>query len=132
MRVDDVGGAPRVLGVDLGGDEHRGVAERAGVEDRRDLADDPLVEQPRDRGHRLLLGDPGLRGDVLVGARGDRELALHQVEQALVEVGERDRGALLAAAQLGTVPRAARRAVLDSVCGPGASHCSHRAASLAW
>ena len=43
--VDDLRGAVRVVGVDLGGDEHRRVAERPGVEDRRDLADDPAVEQ---------------------------------------------------------------------------------------
>jgi hypothetical protein len=51
-----VRGAPRVLGVDLGGDEHRGVAERARVEDRRDLADDALVEQALHAREHLLLG----------------------------------------------------------------------------
>ncbi len=54
VRVDDLRGAVRVLGVDLGGDEHRRVAERARVEDRRDLADDALVEQPLDARHHLL------------------------------------------------------------------------------
>ena len=45
VRVDDLRRPPRVLGVDLRRDEHRPVAERARVEDRRDLADDPVVEQ---------------------------------------------------------------------------------------
>jgi hypothetical protein len=40
---------------------------------------------------------------MLIGARRDRELALHQVEQALVELVERDRGAVLSGAQLGSV-----------------------------
>ena len=38
-----------VLGVDLRGHQHRGVAERARVEDRRHLADDPLLQQARAR-----------------------------------------------------------------------------------
>ena len=54
VRVDDLRGALRVLGVDLGRDQHRLVAERAGVEDRRDLADDPLVEQALGAGHHLV------------------------------------------------------------------------------
>ena len=81
--------------------------------------------------HRLLLGDPGLGGDVLIRPRGDRELALHQVQQALVELGERDRRALLAAAQLGSVSRAGDR--LDPVLGVGGPrgvYCSHRAGVL--
>ena len=45
VRVDDLRRALGVLGVDLGGDQHRAVAEGAGVEDRGDLADDPAVEQ---------------------------------------------------------------------------------------
>ena len=40
--VDHLRGAVGVLGIDLGRHEHRGVAERARVEDRRDLADDAL------------------------------------------------------------------------------------------
>ena len=51
VRVDDLRGAPGVLGIDLRGDEHRAVAERARVVDRRDLADDALVEQPLDARH---------------------------------------------------------------------------------
>ena len=57
--VDDLGRLPGVLGVDLGGHEHRAVAESAGVVDRRDLADDPLVEQALDAGEHLLLGHLG-------------------------------------------------------------------------
>ena len=53
-----------------------------------------------DAADHLLLGDLGLAGDVRVGARRERERALHQVEQPLVELVERDRGAVLAAAQL--------------------------------
>ena len=70
MGVDDLGRPVRVLGVDLGGDEHRGVAERAGVEDRRDLADDPAVEQAL--GPRLEFVDRQLRlrGEPLVGLGG--------------------------------------------------------------
>ena len=71
--VDHVGGAPRVRGIDLGGHEHRAVAERASIEDRRDLADDALVEQVLDAGEYLVLADPGLACDVLVGPRRDRE-----------------------------------------------------------
>ena len=56
--VDHLRGAVRVLGVDLGGDEHRGVAERARVEDRRDLADDALVEQALHAAHHLRLARP--------------------------------------------------------------------------
>ena len=105
MLVDDVGGAPRVLGVDLGGDEHRGVAERARVEDRGYLADDALVEKALDSFHRLDFFDPGFGRDVLVWARCDRKPALHEVQQALVEIVERGRGPVLAGAQLGTEAR---------------------------
>ena len=45
VRVDDLRGPVRVVGVDLGRDQHRLVAERARVEDRRDLADDAVVDQ---------------------------------------------------------------------------------------
>ena len=69
MRVDDLRGAPGVLGIDLGGDEHRAVAERARVEDRRDLADDALVEQALDAAQDLVLGDAGLGRDGGVRAR---------------------------------------------------------------
>ena len=113
MGVDDRRGAPRVLRVDLGGDEHRGITQRAGVEDRRDLADDALVEQPLHARHHLLLCQLCLGGDVLVGPRGDREGALHQVEQPAVEVVERDRRAVRATAQLRLV--VARPGRLDAV-----------------
>ena len=101
VRVDDPRGAPRVLGVDLRRDEHRAVAERAGVEDRRDLADDALVDELADARQHALLGHLERRRDGRVGPRLDREAALHRVEQALVEVVERDRRAVLAGAELG-------------------------------
>src|SRR5205085_6069150 len=44
VRVDDLRGAVRVLRIDLRRYEHGLVAERARVEDGRDLADAPLVE----------------------------------------------------------------------------------------
>src|ERR1019366_2472488 len=132
VRVDHVGRPPGIVGIDLGGDQHRRVAQRAGVEDRRDLADDALVEQTLNAVHYLLLGDPGGARDVLIGLAGDREAALHQVEQALVQVVELDRRAVLAAAELGAVlapgrgvPRGLGRAVRRA-------YCSHPAASLAW
>ena len=113
VRVDDVRRPPRVLGVNLGRDQHRGVAEGAGVEDRGDLADDALVEELLDAGDRFLFGNSGRGGDVLVGPSRDREAALHQVQQALVEVVERGRRAVLAGTKLGAEAASARGA------GPG-------------
>jgi hypothetical protein len=92
--------------------EHRAVAEHARVEDRRDLADDALVEQPPGAAQHLVLGELRHARDLGVGALGEREAALHQVEQALVGLVQRDGGAVLAAARLG--------------------YRSQRAASLAW
>ncbi len=102
--VDDLCGAVGILRIDLGRDQHRGVAERARVEDRRDLADDALVKQVLHARHHLALLHPGELGHTQVGARLDREAALHQVEQALVELVERDRRAVLAAAALSRPP----------------------------
>ena len=93
-------GAVRVLGVDLGGHQHRAVAEHARVEDRRDLADDPVVEQPLDAAQHLVLGHLGQLGHARERARLEREAALQQVQQLAVELVERDRGAVLAAAHL--------------------------------
>ncbi len=111
VRVDDLRRPVRVLGVDLRGHEHRLVAERPRVEDRRDLADDPLVEQPLDAGHHLVLGQPREPGDVRERPRREGEAALHQVQQLLVRLVERDRGAVPARADL---------------------QASHRATSFAW
>jgi hypothetical protein len=96
VRVDGLRGAPRVLGVDLGGDEHRAVAERPRVVDRRDLADDPVLEQQLHALEDDALVDAGLARHGGVRARLERELALHQVQQLLVELVERARGAVLA------------------------------------
>ena len=101
MRVDDLGRAPGVLGVDLRGHEHRAVAERARVEDRSDLADDAVVKQALNVGQHLLLGDSGGLGYAQVGTRVQREAALHQVQQLAVGVAERHGGTVRAAAQLG-------------------------------
>jgi hypothetical protein len=49
----------------------------------------------------LLLGYLRRSRDGLVRARLEREPALHEVEQLLVELVERDGGAVLAASQLG-------------------------------
>jgi hypothetical protein len=100
MRVDHLGGPPRVLGIDPRRDQHRAIAEHARVEDRRDLADDPLLEQPRGSGQNL-----GLRHTRELGNRGvrpprDREIALEQVQQPLVQLVERDGGAVLSAPNL--------------------------------
>ena len=85
-----------LLGVDLGGDEHRRVAERARVEDRRDLADDALVEQVLDALEHLVLGRPASSATRGERARLEREAALHQVQELLVGLVERDGGAVLA------------------------------------
>ena len=109
--VDDLRGAVRHLGVDLRGHEHRGVAERAGVEDRRDLADDAPVEQPLDPLHHLRLLEPGQLRDVGERPADEREAPLHQVQELLVGLVERDGRAVAAAADL---------------------HRSHVATSFAW
>jgi hypothetical protein len=114
VRVDELRRTVRVGRVDLRGDEHRRVAERAGVEDRRDLADDPLVEQARDAGQNLRLGQPRALGDQGERAPIEREAALHQIEQLLVGLVERYRGATRARAHL----------------RPG--YLSHPATSFAW
>jgi hypothetical protein len=101
VRVDELGGAVGMLGIDLGGDEHRLVAERAGVEDRRDLADDPLVEQVLDALEHLGLGERGQLGDPGERLGLEREPALHEVEQLLVGLVEGYGGAAAAAAHLG-------------------------------
>jgi hypothetical protein len=92
---------PGVLGINLGRHEHRAVAERARVVDRRDLADDALVEELLDAREHALLGHVERARHRRVRARLDREGALHLVEQALVEVVERDRRAVLARTELG-------------------------------
>jgi hypothetical protein len=98
--VDDLGGAVGVLAVNLGGDQHRLIAERPGVEDRRDLADDPLVEQTLGAGEDVVELQLGLGGDEGEGLRVEREARLQQVHQPLVGLVERDRGAVLARARL--------------------------------
>jgi hypothetical protein len=99
--VDHVGGAVRVLRVHLGGDEHRRVAERPRVVDRGDLADDALVDEVGDPAQDLVLGEPGELRDPRIGARLEWEGALHQVHDPAVGVVQRDRRAVLAAAELG-------------------------------
>ena len=100
VRVDDLRRAVRVLGVDLRRDQHRVVAERAGVEDRRDLADDPLVDQALRAGHQLVELEVGLGGERRERLGDQREVRLQQVHQPLVGLVERDRRAVLARADL--------------------------------
>ena len=100
MGVDRGGGALWVLGVDFGGDQHRLVAERAGVEDRGDLADDPLVEQAPGAGEDVVELELRLGGDQGEGLGVEREARLQQVHQPLVGLVQRDRRAALARARL--------------------------------
>src|SRR5436305_366404 len=73
----------------------------ARVEDRRDLADDPLVDQVLDARQHLVLGDARELRDARVRPRLDREAALHEVEQLPVELVQGDRRAVLAGPELG-------------------------------
>ena len=114
--VDHLRRAMRVFRVDLRGHQHRAVAERPRVEDRRDVADDPMVDQALGPREHLVLRHTGRLGDAGVRAGREREAPLQQVEQSLVDVVQRDRRPVGAAAHL--------RA------GPGQR--SHSAASLAW
>ncbi len=98
--VDDLGRPLWVLAVDLGRDQHRVVAERAGVEDRGDLADDPLVQQALGPGQHVVELELRLGGDEGEGLGVEREARLQQVHQPLVGLVERDRGAVLARARL--------------------------------
>jgi hypothetical protein len=111
--VDDLRRPPRVLRVDLGRHEHGAVAEGARVEDRRDLADDAGVQEPRTSARTSASGAPRAAATAAYGRGLEGERALHEVQEALVALGERDGRAVLALADL-------RR------------HCSHRAASFAW
>jgi hypothetical protein len=98
--VDDLGRTVGVVGVHLRRDQHRAVAQDAGVEDRRDLADDALVDQALGAPEHLLLGHAGRLRDGRERPRGQWEAALQEVEQLLVELVERDRRAVLARAGL--------------------------------
>src|ERR687897_550264 len=113
VRVDDLGGTPRVLGIDLCRDEHGAIAEHARVEDRRDLADDALLHQTGGSDQNLLHRHAGELRHVSEGPRRDREAALEQVEELSVQLVERDRGPVLSAPNLGY-------------------RLSHRATSFAW
>src|SRR5215210_6981042 len=113
MRVDDLGRPPRVVGVDPRRHQHRAVAEHARVENRRDLADDALVQEPLGSAQNLLLRELRQLRHVRIGARRYREAALEQVQELAVEVVERDRGAILSAPNL-------------------RYWLSHRATSFAW
>ena len=73
--VDDLRRPLRVLRIHFRGDKHRFVAERPGVEDRRDLADDPAVEQALRALERVGEGELGLGGDgrERLSASGNRD-----------------------------------------------------------
>ena len=113
--VDDLRRPLRVLGVDFGRDQHRLVAERAGVEDRRDLADDPAVEQALGAGEDVVELQLRLGGDQGERLGVEREARLQQVHQPLVGLVERDRRAVLARAG----PRRPRRRRSRSPPRPG-------------
>ena len=98
--VDDLGRAVGMLGVDLRRHQHRLVAEGAGVEDRRDLADDPLVEQALGPLHQLVHVELGGARDQLVGLGSERKARLQQVHQPPVGGVEGDRGASPASTDL--------------------------------
>ena len=84
MRVEHRGGRVGPLGRGARGHQHDAVAQPAGVEDRRDLADDSLAAQPRDPLEHLVLGHLQLLAQRRVGPLDERELVLDQVTQALV------------------------------------------------
>ena len=100
VRVDDLRRAVGVLRVHLRRHQHRVEAERAGVEDRRDLADDPPVEQALRPLERVVHGDPRLVGDRAERLGHELEARLQEVHEALVRLVERDRRAALARACL--------------------------------
>src|SRR3954453_12395031 len=101
MRVDDLRGTPRVLRVDASGDEHRAVAERTRVVDRRDLADDPVPEQLLGACHGFRFAAPGSAAARAVRARLEREGALQQVQELPVNLIEGPGGARGAGGALG-------------------------------
>ena len=88
VRADDRGGFVDVVGVDLGRDERRRVAERTRVEDRRELAQHAGVLDLGDAlahlglGHAEPLAEHGVRPGL------EREVPLHGVEQLAVDVVE--------------------------------------------
>ena len=115
VRVDDLGRAPGVLGVDLRGHQHRAVAEHARVEDRRDLADDALVEQPLGAASEPPASGSSASSRHVArrGAAASGKLPWSRLSELAVELVERDR----------------RR----RPCGSGPSlPASHPATSFAW
>ena len=72
--------------INLRGDKHRAVAECTGVVDRSDLPNDSVLQQPLDARQHLVLSDSCLKRYGLVRASGDRERALHQVEQLAIKI----------------------------------------------
>ena len=99
--VDDLGGAVGVLGIDLGGDQHRRVAECPRVEDRGDLADDALDEQALGAGLDLVHRQFRLTSDGGERLGIEREARLQEIHQPLVVGVERHRRAVAAGADLG-------------------------------
>jgi len=91
----------RVLGIDLCRDEHRRVAQRASVEDRRDLADDPLVEQALGAAEHLGEREAGRLRDRDERMGFERKRRLQQVHQPLVRRVKGHGGAVLPRAELG-------------------------------
>ena len=78
-----------VVGIDLGRDQRGRVAERAGVEDRRQLAQHPVLLDLRDAGAHGGLVDPQALGQHRVRAGIEREVPLHGVQQFAIEIVQR-------------------------------------------
>ena len=76
------------VGIDLRGDERRAVAERAGVEDRRELTQHAeLLDAGDTRAHRRFVETQALT-EGGVGPGHQREIPLDRVEELAIEVFE--------------------------------------------
>ena len=88
MPADHGRGLVDPVGVDLGRDQRGAVAERPGVEDGRELAQDTQLLHPGEAGHHVVLGDAEPLREHRVGPRIEREVPLDRVQQLPVEILE--------------------------------------------
>ena len=88
VRADHRGGLVDAVGVDLRGDERRAVAERPGVEDRRQLAQHAELLHLGDPRAHLGFGDAEALAERRERPRLEGEVPLHRVEQLAVELFE--------------------------------------------